>query len=225
MSKRKDTFKGHREGMVESRLALVKAALEHLSNAYYKNVTRLARDVASFVSLLESTENDKLPEKYRRSDLKPVSPVTILRNDEYRRLLDGFLLKSHPTDDVGQEQFIDVEALIIKNKGLEALTKLLKNKLADGRVGHEGLDGEALQISQKQVEDLFSSLELLVSVVHNMQEKTLGVFYRATADNDPKGKGPGFWGPYGLVATAEEMLELEDISRRIKEWRNNKVLK
>lgn len=223
MSKRKDTFKGYREGMVESRLALVKAALEHLSNAYYTNVTRLARDVASFVTVLESAENNNLPDKYKKADLKPVSHVTILRNDEYRRLLDEFLLRINPEDEAELKPFIDVEALLIKNKGLEAQNRLLKNKLVNDHVQVEKIDDDMIRRGQQQIDDLFSSLELMVSVVQNMQAATQGVFYRATADNDPKGKGPGFWGPYGLVATADEMLEIENISRRIGEWRQSKA--
>ncbi|QLJ12635.1 hypothetical protein H0H12_19560 [Pseudomonas putida] len=207
--------------MVESRLGFVKAALDHLAHAHYNNVTRLARDVASFVSALEDTENGKLPEKYRKSDLKPVSHVTILRNSEYRRLLEAFLSKGLSNEVAEQKPFIDVEELLIRIKSLESQNKILKNKILNGSLEAQDYSEDDRFDAERQ---LFLALDFVISLVGKMQDKAPGCFYNATPDNDPKEKGPGFWGPYGLVESYEEMQKFEKVSSSLKIWRKNSLL-
>lgn len=222
MTTRKDTFKEYREGMVESRLGFVKAALDHLAHAHYNNVTRLARDVASFVSALEDAENSKLPEKYRKSDLKPVSHVTILRNAEYRQLLEVFLNKSVSKEVAERKPFIDVEELLVRIKGLEAQNKILKNKILNGSLEDQDCSEDDTFNAERE---LFLALDFVISLVGKMQDKAPGCFYNATPDNDPKEKGAGFWGPYGLVESYEEMQRFEQASNSLKIWRKKNLIK
>ncbi|MFT2158005.1 hypothetical protein [Pseudomonas putida] len=214
MSKRKDTFKDYRERRVEARLDVVKSALRSLANANHNNITRLAKDVASYVTAFELAENSNLAAELRQEDLKPVSHVTILRNEAYRALLDDFLGKAVAHSDQNAIVSFENEELRLKNVALEAKVKQLKILLVDNLAGFELYD------ENKPTEPkLYQMLEFMVSLVDRMQRSAPGCFKNVPEGEVSGRHTPGFHGPNGMVATPEEMLDFEQVQILLRDWK------
>ncbi|MDW2777955.1 hypothetical protein [Pseudomonas sp. BEA3.1] len=213
MNKRKDTFKDYRERRVEARLEVVKAALRSLANSNHNNITRLAKDVASYVTAFELAENSVLDES-RQEDLKPVSHVTILRNEAYRTLLDEFLGKANAHSDQKALMSFENEDLRLKNVALEAKVRQLKNLLVDNLSGSEVyIDGQSAEPK------LYEMLDFMLCLVDRMQRSAPGC-YKNVLEGEIGGRhSPGFHGPNGMVATIEEMRNFELIQIAVRDWK------
>lgn len=211
MAKRKDTLKDYREGLVGSRLEKIRAALARFSHARYNNITGLAKDVASYVTILEASEDEQKPVGERSKDLRPVSHVTILRNDEYRSLLNSFL-------DIEQEGGISRDrvdqSLLLENEALKAKVRLLGIKLVNAYADWELVDG-ATYISPNETK-VYEWLRIVVSIMDKMQTFSPGSFEYVTDPKGKRGMPPGLHASMGLAATLEEMAELEKARSALK---------
>ncbi|PNH94236.1 hypothetical protein [Vibrio diazotrophicus] len=108
--RKSDTFKGYRDDLVKSRIDLIRISLSALSSSTKKrkfdNVTDLAKTVASMVYqkelelYIQRKEEDK---GYDKQQPAGMSYTTLLRNKEYRPLLDMHLAEA------GHLSLIDVE--------------------------------------------------------------------------------------------------------------------
>lgn len=213
MAKRKDTLKDYREGLVGSRLEKIQAALARFSHARYSNITGLARDVAGYVTILEAGDDERKPNGERAKKLRPVSHVTILRNEEYRALLNSFL-------SIEQEAGIPRErvdqALLLENEALKSKLRLFQNKLVDAYADWDLVDGRSFVNPQET--KIYEWLRTALSVMDNMHKFSPGSFDFVTDPKGKRGMQPGLQAPMGLAATLEEMAEIEHARGALKEY-------
>lgn len=213
MTKRKDTLKDYREGLVGGRLEKIQAALARFSHAKYSNITGLAKDVAGYVTILEASDDEKKPNGERAKKLRPVSHVTILRNDEYRALLNSFLSIEQEAG-IPRER-VD-EALLRENEALRARLRLSQNKLVDAYADWGLVDGRSYVNPQEA--KIYEWLRIALSVMDNMHRFSPGSFDFVTDPRGKRGMQPGLQAPMGLAATLEEMAEIEHARGALKEY-------
>ena len=210
MARRTDTFDEYREKQKLARISNINSALKIISNSSYSNITRLAKDVSKVVTEIELKNYQALPLAEKPKEIKPVSHVTLLRNAEYRALLEHSINISQKGSVAVTFSASDVEALRIRNASLEAQVSLLKQTIVNFDAGDlpVGLDGNAKL--EEKVKYLTGNVKFLLKFIDDMNSEARGVFVTVLAgEEDPMHSEPGFHGPMNLIATLEELKDLE----------------
>lgn len=212
MSKKSGTFDAYRAKQREARIDKIRAALKILSNANYSNVTRLAKDTAKVVTEFERAENDRLPSSERSDNVKDVSHVTLLRNREYRNLLEVALVKSQGVSIVDEPSISDFEALKIRNANLESQNAILKERIRSIDIGrdspHLESDGSIFEHKKNKDEDILFLIKLIDGMQQQLSEALKTVL---PGEESSAYQVAGFYGPFGLIATFDEMMKLHRI--------------
>lgn len=210
-----DTFEGYRGKHKAARVSQIQSALKILSNGNYKNVTSLAKDVAKIVTEMELRSNLSLPEGQRLVDVKPVSHVTLLRNQDYREILEESFSPDDGIDAPVAISFSDYEALKIRNAGLEGQIAQLKLTIRNLDAGDVLVSGDSEEL-KKQVGLLGEDLRFLISFIDNMQSEASDIFLtiRPGEENSEYGAA-GYYGVMSMVASYDELIRLEKLRQSL----------
>lgn len=213
--RRSDTFEGYRGKRKAARVSHIQSALKILSNANYENVTSLAKDVAKIITEMELRNNLSLPEGQRLIDVKPVSHVTLLRNQDYREILDESFSPEDSVDAPVAISFSDNEALKIRNAGLLGQIAQLKLTIRNLDAGDVLVSGDSEGL-KKQVGLLGEDLRFLISFIDNMQSEASDIFLtvRPGEENSEYGAA-GYYGVMSMVATYDELIRLEKLRQSL----------
>lgn len=213
--RRNETFEGHREKRKAARISNIQSALKILSNANYENVTSLAKDVAKIVSEIELRNHLSLPERQRPIDLKPVSHITLLRNEDYREILDRNFTPEDGVDAPVAISSTDYEALKIRNAGLEGQIAQLKLTIRNLDAGDVLVSGDSEEL-RKKISLLGEDLRFLISFIDNMQSEASDIFLtvRPGEENTEYGAA-GYYGVMSMVATYDELIRLEKLRQSL----------
>ncbi|WP_095151304.1 hypothetical protein [Pseudomonas sp. Irchel s3b5] len=212
MARRTDTFDEYREKQKLARISNIQSALKIISNSSYSNITRLAKDVSKVVTEIELKNYEALPLAERPKEIKPVSHVTLLRNAEYRALLKDSLNISEKDCVAVTISSSDFEALKIRNAGLEAKVSLLKQTIINLDAGNLPTDSDQSVKLEEKVEYLRDNVRFLLRLIDDMNNDVPGVFVTVLdGEEDPRYSEPGFYGPMNLIATLEELKDLEKL--------------
>ncbi|WOB57093.1 MULTISPECIES: hypothetical protein [Pseudomonas] len=209
-----DTFGEYRSKHKAARISHIHSALKILSDATYENVTGLAKGVAKIVTEIELRNHLSLPEDERLIDLKPVSHVTLLRNPDYRQILEQNYSRRVCVDAPVAISFSDYQALKIRNAGLAgqiAQLKLTIRNLDAGDVLESG-DSEELK---NQISLLGDDLKFLISFIDNMQSEASDIFLTVRpGEESTEFNAAGYYGVMSMVATYDELLRLEKLRQK-----------
>jgi len=212
--RRSDTFQVYREKHKAARVSSIHSALKALSNANYDNVTSLAKGVAKVLSEIDQRNYLSLPEQARPADLKPVSHITLLRNPDYRKILDESFSSDYTVDAPVSINVSDFEALRIRNAGLIGQITQLKStirKLDAGDVLESG-DSEGLK---KEIRNLSDDLKFLICFIDNMQSEASDIFLTIRpGEENVEFSAAGYHGVRSMVATYDELLRLERLRQK-----------
>lgn len=212
MARRTDTFDEYREKQKIARISYIHSALKVLSNASYSNITRLAKDVSKVVTEIELKHHQALPFAERPNEIKPVSHVTLLRNSDYRELLERSLNISAEDSVAVTFSVSDFEVLKIRNASLEAQVTLLKQTIRNFDAGELPASSDENVKLEEKVKHLGENIKFLLKLISDMNSEVPGVFVTIL----PGEEGaihpvPGFYGPMNLIATLEELESLEKL--------------
>lgn len=212
MARRTDTFDEYREKQKLARISYINSALRIISNSSYSNITRLAKDVSKVVTEIELKNYQALPLAERPKEIKPVSHVTLLRNAEYRALLEHSINISEKNNVAGTFSVSDFEALKIRNASLEAQVSLLKQTIINFDAGDLPFSSDENVKLEDKVKYLTNNVKFLLKFIDEMNDEARGVFVTVLAgEEDPMHSEPGFYGPMNLIATLEELKDLEKL--------------
>ncbi|QWA30511.1 hypothetical protein [Pseudomonas sp. RC3H12] len=211
---RKDTFQEHRDSHKAARIAHIHSALKVLSRANYKNITSLARGVAKIVTEYELSRNLSLPEHNRESNLKPVSHVTLLRNSDYRKILEKTIESEEVAALPTSISASDYEALKIRNAGLEGQVAQLKHTIINLDSGGLLVSGDSEQLKEEIVK-LSGDIKFLIAFIDGMQSEAMDVFVIVKPGEESlEYSEPGYHGVMNMVATYDELIRLEMLRRK-----------
>ena len=216
MATRFDPFEEHRTDARAARLARIQRALDVLSSATYENVTNLAKGVAKIVAEIELREYLNLPADKQVNKFKPISHITLLRNDKYREILSRRLNLSVESSVSVSISSSDFEALKIRNASLAGHIEQLKltiRNLDSGINPAFSMDGEKL----KQDNDyLAEGLKFVIRMLDDVLSGAGGMFItKMPGEEDRDFKVAGLHGPMDLVATYDDLLRLEALRKKL----------
>ena len=167
MNKRKYTFDEYRKSTQLLTLNKIRTSLKILKNAKFKNITSLAKSVASIINETESLKQDT------NNITRPLSYITLLRNNEYNKLLliklNGEQVQSLSTS------VSEYELLKIHCANLEVQNESLKRKIisidADSisLANYNSLDSEA--ILQQAID-----IKLLIYIINQIMYEVKEIF-------------------------------------------------
>lgn len=225
MAKTKDTFEAYRQTQKKLRLDFIDKALKILSNANYSNVTRLAKDVAKLVTEFELKYYLSLNESERGSELKPISHVTLLRNEDYRRALESALVAE--VDNKSVSVITDLEASKIRISSLETQNFLLKEKIRSfDLAGSSTTTVPKIGVSSSTFDEAeyFGDLELLLTLVDGMREQ-LPDAYKTVLEGDESAIYPiaGYYGPFNMIVEIAGLMRLSRIRAKVDAWNSGRL--
>ncbi|BDA19378.1 MULTISPECIES: hypothetical protein [Aeromonas] len=209
----KNPFKQYQKEKVSDTTKLIRDALKLLSNSKYENKTRLATDVAKIVTEFKVQAYETLPEDKRNESPKPkpLSHVTLLRNKDYCNIIEVALANMEGKEMVAEPSFGELEQLRIRCANLESqkenLVRKIKNMDAQGVMAIESDQDLSAELDHKN-----KQIDLLIRLVDEMHSQVGGAF-RLVREQEVSSHNPvsGWYGPMGLVATWDEMEELNRI--------------
>ena len=217
LAKKFDPFAQHRNNLKVSRIQHINKALATLSNGSYDKVTNLAHDVAKIIAEFERREFLLLPEAVQAEGFKPISFVTLLRNPEYRPLLDSVVFGKKTAQVVSSVSLSEFEALKARNAGLNGQIEQLKLTIRNLDAGIVPTTSAEVDLLRMEADKLRESLKLLFSIVDGMQTEGQGIYTTVLpGDQNPVYASPGFWGPMNQIATYDEMAALNKLREELE---------
>ncbi|MGJ7547661.1 hypothetical protein [Pseudomonas alloputida] len=216
LNPKKDTFDEYRENHRQQRIEFITKALLVLSNAKYSNITRLAKDVAKLVTEFELKAFFMQADAEREEVCKPVSHVTLLRNLNYRKILEDFMGSEVKSEAVSGGVITDIEALKIRNASLESQNSLLKEKIRSIDLGAFSSQSIRDQSAEDEVEWLKHALNTLIKIIDGMVGQASDI-YRTVLEGEESERypEPGFYGPWEKISTLDELRELDRVRKRL----------
>lgn len=211
MNKRSTTFDAFRAARKDSRLADIGSAIKLLGNASYSNLTNFSKDVAKLVHEFEVRRNDLKPESERIASLRKVSHVTILRNPAYRQLLEDAFGSKCGDVEPSKSGISDIEAYKIRVANLEFQNGLLKDRIRS--IDLQGIESTLCPIDEQAetaLKQCALDIRFLIRVLDDAVTQ-LSKAYTTVLPGDESESRPeaGFYGPFALIATYEEMIHLQ----------------
>lgn len=216
LNPKKDTFDEYRENHRQQRIEFIRKALIVLSNAKYSNVTRLAKDVAKLVTEFELKAFFSQAESEREENCKPVSHVTLLRNLNYREILEDFMGAEAGSESISGGVITDIEALRIRNASLESQNFLLKEKIRSIDLAILPSKGRRDQLTEDESESLKHALNTLLKIIDGMVGQASDI-YKTVLEGEESERypEPGFYGPWEKISTLDELRELDRVRKQL----------
>lgn len=217
-----DPFGSYRIDQKASRIKHIQNALAKLSNGTYANVTKLATDVAKIVAEFEYREFLSMPAAVRAKGFKPISHVTILRNADYRKILDQVVLHEELDKVVTSVNQTDFEALKVRNASLNGHIEQLKLTIRNFDAGIIPTTSNEADLLRGEIDRLRESLMLMFSIYDGMQTEGIGIYCTILPGDEEKDgfyNAPGFWGAMNQIATHEEMVKVNKLRDELKRLR------
>nr|WP_321272416.1 hypothetical protein [uncultured Tolumonas sp.] len=210
---KKNTFKKWREEQEKATIKLIRKALLLIANSRYNNVTRMAKDVATIVTEFRINENNALPLE-KQQDVKPISYTTLQRNKAYATIIkvafDGL---NASKGNLPQNQSIsEVDVLQAKIASLETTIVNLKARIRAIDTNSSLYIEQSKDTENESNHNLIKDLDLLLKLLDGIYTEIPDAFVIVREENISENKPtPGWYGPFNMIATWDEMTELSRI--------------
>ena len=222
----RDPFCEYRDSNRNARIAHIIHALKTLTNADYKNITRLAKDVAKIVTEFEAKEFVSV--NAGDSDmLKPMSHVTLLKNKKYREVLEQAFDFETDVECSNTVSVAEYEALKYRCAGLESKIALLEQTSRNLDAGVGGLEYRVAETANDGVEGDSSDAAFLLDLLDDLKgELHDAIETILPGEENTYRPQPGLYGPFNMIRNYEELEHLQMIRDRIEDRRRKaKVLR
>ena len=155
-----------------------------------------------------------MPEHDRDSELRPVSHVTLLRNSDYRKILEKTLESEEVSALPTSISSSDYEALKIRNAGLEGQIAQLKHTIINLDSGGLMVSGDSEQFKEEIVK-LNDDIRFLMAFIDGMQSEAMDVFVIIKpGEENFEYSEAGYHGVMNMVATYDDLIRLEVLRRK-----------
>lgn len=195
-----DEYVAARSAQIEK---MLQQALRYVDAQKYGNVTDYCKALAAVISDVREAKAGDPTTPFYNKRVRKFSYITLLRNDDYRRMVDATFDQSREA--LEQPEMVSEEALL-KISSLNAQLNLLKDRLSSIKTGDQSnalVDANA----QETIRKLSLYLNTTLAVYSTMREQFKGL----TKIFDVPAKDiPGLWSAYGLIADKEALHEIED---------------
>ncbi|WP_409279944.1 hypothetical protein [Pseudomonas sp. KCJK8751] len=188
---------------------LISQAVSMVDASRFGNLTDYCKSISAIVSEIRTAKALESSSPFHRKIVKPLSYTTIMRNSEYRKIVEH---RFNETRELAlMEHQEDVEDLKLKIASLHAQSNLLKEKIQamdTGRPSGTVVDSEY----QTLLEKANSRIGLLLTAYKNMRENARGVF-KVISEPTEERPVPGLYSYSGLVICQDEIDKISDIAR------------
>ncbi len=209
---KKNTFKQWREAQEQETIVLIRKALLLIANSKYNNVTRMAKDVAGLVTEFRIQANNALPPE-KQKKITPTSYTTLQRNSAYSKIINvAFEESTSSKGNLPQNPSISaVDVLQAKIASLETTIANLKARIRSiDTNGSSSIFIEHNDSNQNQEnQQLIADIRLLLKLLDGVNSEVGGALVTVRAENICKERPiAGWYGPFNLIATWDELSEL-----------------
>lgn len=185
--------------------AIISQAMGTIDASTFGNFTDYCKTLSAIITELRVAKSVSPSSPYFNKKVKAFSYTTLLRNSSYRKIVESQFNNSRSVVEAEPDE--DVEELKLKVVSLMAQTNLLKSRVVELDAGR-GLTAIDNAEAGKIIEKLNYRIELLLRVNRDVLDSVSGAF-RLVLDPTEKQPIAGLYGPRGLVATVDDMEELE----------------
>ncbi|OXR38656.1 hypothetical protein PSJE_00025 [Pseudomonas jessenii] len=185
--------------------AIIGQAMGTIDASKFGHFTDYCITLSAIITELRAAKSVSPSSPYFNKKVKAFSYTTLLRNASYRRIVESQFNNSRSVVEIEPDE--DVEELKLKVVSLMAQTNLLKSRVVELDAGR-GLTAIDNAEAEKIVEKLNQRIELLIRVNRDVLDSVSGAF-RLILEASEKQPVAGLYGPKGLVATVDDMREIE----------------
>ncbi|GLO03515.1 hypothetical protein [Pseudomonas putida] len=203
------TFDGYIAERSAHNVRLIRQAVSALDPLRFGNLTDYCKAISTVVSEIRSAKSYEPTSPFHKKIVRPLSYVTLLRNTEYRAIVEHRYHEDRPTTVLDEKE--DIEDLKLRLASLFGQNNLLKEKIHaidSGKSVGTRDDGEYQALLAKANR----RIGLLLSVYKNFRDSTRGAIRHIT---EPSEKHPttGLWAYSGRLMSQEELDEVSEIAR------------
>lgn len=215
-----DPFCEYRDSNRNARIAHITHALKTLTNADYKNITRLAKDVAKIITELEAKVSAEDSDR-----LKPMSHVTLLKNKKYREVLEQAFDFETDVECSNKVSVAEYEALKYRCAGLESKIVLLEQTIRNLDAGVGGLEYRVAETANGEIEGDSSDADFLLDLLDDLKgELHDAIETILPGEENTYRPQPGLYGPFNMIRNYEELGHLQTIRDRVEDRRRKAKL-
>ena len=193
---------------IAERSAQIEKIIEHtvrvVDATKYSNLTEYCKALAGIITEIRAAKSGDPSTPFHNKRVRPFSFITLLRNENYRRIVEGMFDLSRGA--LEQPEAVSEEA-ILKIASLQAQVNLLKDRLSGISTGSgtNALDDAGAQ------EDLAKLREYLAITldVYTKMRQDLKAALKSVSEPSEKYKICGLYSSYGLVADVESQQKIE----------------
>lgn len=209
----RDTFKEYRDKHRAARLSRIESAVKALNSASYKSISSFAKAVARIVTEFE--EKNCVANQDGR-DCRPMSHITLLKNKEYRSVLEGAC--SFPSTDKRGEliDFKGYQELKIKCAGLMAKISTLEQCIRNIDLGAPmlaSIEGGSTPDQVESMEDQRFLLDFIDDFQLEMKEAIEVVHPEQIDEYHPEA---GLYGPMTMIRDYSALERLQEIRKKLE---------
>ncbi|MFY1008006.1 hypothetical protein ACOQNQ_02890 [Pseudomonas juntendi] len=192
---------------------MLRQAIRVVSASKYATVTDYCKDLAAVISEVREAKSGDPTTPFFNKKIRPFSYITLLRNSDYRLLVDDAF--NHGRESLEEPEAVSEEVLL-KISSLQAQVNLLKDRLSGIKTTG---DSNALldENSQETIKKLSSYLTATLIAYTAMREQLSGFTKVITTPTD-KHKTPGLYSGMGLLIEMEVLYEIEDGRKFLKHF-------
>jgi len=204
-SKIQSTFDPYLAGRSAHIEAIIGQAMSTIDASTFRNLTDYCKTLSAIITELRAAKSTCPSSPYFNKQVKALSYTTLMRNPTYREMVESRFNTGRSV--MMKQPDEDVEELKLTVVSLMAQTNLLKNRIVELDAGR-GLTAIDNAEAETVIEKLNQRVELLIRVNRDVLDSVSGAFRLI---HDPTEKQPvaGLYGPKGLVATLDDMGEIE----------------
>lgn len=155
MPRKKNPFKAYQQDKLKRREEIIRSSLAKVKRARFKSLTDLAHYLSNVITETELNIYEKENEKVKDGEKEPSVPkacshITLLRNNEYRSLLDAFFIGQ--LDNKGDSKAVAIRQLEIELRGKKLEISQFKEDLkrANMYIEQSGVDPQFLVERKEQ---------------------------------------------------------------------------
>lgn len=188
---------------------LISQVASTIDASRFGNLTDYCKSISSIVSEIRTAKALEPTSPFHDKIVKPLSYTTLLRNPEYREIVEHRFNETREIALVEHQE--DVEDLKLKIASLHAQINLLKEKIHAIDAGSPSATTSNSEY-QTLLEEANSRIGLLLTAYKNMREQARGAFI-VSSERTEKRPVPGLYSYLGLVISQDEIDKISDIAR------------
>ncbi|HEX8595690.1 MAG TPA: hypothetical protein VF682_20805 [Pseudomonas sp.] len=203
-TKKTTTFDAYFDKRSAQTEKIIEQTLRVVDPTKYSNLTDYCKAVAHIISEIRAAKAGDPSTPFYNKTVRPFSYVTLLRNENYRRLVGGMF--DHSRGTLEQPEVVS-EAAILKIASLNAQLNLLKDRLSATKTS-PGSNALADASAQENILELSEFLAITLEVYTKLRSDFEGLTRLITTPTDKYPVG-GLYSSYGLVAETDVLQKIE----------------